>query len=269
MTNRHSSWLLAVAVAVALVLTAPSAAFATEQAPGSDYVALGDSYSAGVGAGDYDRASGVCQRSAVSYPELWAKDHEPSSFAFVACSGARTDDVLADQLDALDHGTDLVSITVGGNNAGFGEVMTTCVLKTEAACTARIDTARGHIADTLPAELDEVYEAVRERAPQARVVVLGYPRFYRLQGTCVVGLSEAKRGAINTAAELLNEVTAKRAADHGFTFVDAAAAFTGHEICSGSSWLHSLSPTRLTDSYHPTAPGQSGGYLPAFTAVAS
>ena len=53
------------------------------------YVALGDSYSSGTGAGSYG-SSGSCKRSANSYPQLWANANGPSSFAFVACSGAVT-----------------------------------------------------------------------------------------------------------------------------------------------------------------------------------
>jgi hypothetical protein len=85
-----------------------------------------------------------------------------------------------------------------------------------------------------------------------------------------VGLSEAERTAINKAADHLNAVTAKRAADHGFTFADVTQAFTGHEICStGTAWLHSVNLLNIGESYHPTAAGQSGGYLPALTAAAS
>ncbi len=264
LTYRPSSWILA----AALVLAVPGVAHATGQEPGTDYVALGDSYSSGVGAGHYDETSGDCERSAVAYPALWANANAPASFAFTACSGARTDDVLSKQLGPLDRETDLVSISVGGNDAGFGEVMATCVALPDASCTSRVAAARGYVGSTLPGRLDQVYRAIGERAPDAEVVVLGYPRFYKLQGSCAVGLSETKRRAINEAAEHINDVMAKRAADHGFTFVDTADVFDGHEICSGSAWLHSLNWARVGDSYHPNAQGHSAGYLPAFDAVA-
>jgi hypothetical protein len=99
------------------------------------------------------------------------------------------------------------------------------------------------------------------------VVVLGYPRFYQLGTTCL-GLSETKRKAINDAADYLDAATAKRAADHGFTFGDVRTTFTGHEICSGSSWLHSVNWLNVGESYHPTAGGQSGGYLPVLNNAA-
>ncbi|WP_434588249.1 SGNH/GDSL hydrolase family protein [Streptomyces sp. A5-4] len=255
-------------LAAALALTGAGAAQAVGQAQSLDYVALGDSYSSGVGAGSYDSGSGSCKRSTRAYPALWAAANSPSTFAFTACSGARTGDVTAGQLAPLGAATDLVSISVGGNDAGFADVMTTCVLQSESACLSRIATARGYVDTTLPGKLDSVYSAISAKAPSARVVVLGYPRFYKLGGGCVAGLSENERTAINGASDYLNAATAKRAADHGYTFAAVAPAFTGHEICSGSPWLHSLNLGNIGESYHPNAAGQSGGYLPVFTAAA-
>ncbi|MEV6160998.1 SGNH/GDSL hydrolase family protein [Streptomyces sp. NPDC052052] len=251
-----------------LALTGTATAHAASSVQGVDYVALGDSYSSGVGSGSYDSASGDCKRSTKAYPALWAAANSPSSFAFTACSGARTGDVTSGQLGSLNASTDLVSISIGGNDAGFADVMTTCVLNSEATCLSRIATARSYVDSTLPGNLDSVYSAIRAKAPSAHVVVLGYPRFYKIGGSCVVGLSDTVRSAINSAADYLNAATAKRAADHGFTYVDVAGGFTGHEICSGDSWLHSLNWLNIGESYHPTAAGQSGGYLPALTSAA-
>ncbi|MCM2390292.1 SGNH/GDSL hydrolase family protein [Streptomyces albipurpureus] len=253
-------------LSAALALTGASQAQAAESAAALDYVALGDSYSSGVGAGSYDSASGACKRSAKAYPRLWAAANSPSTFSFTACSGARTSDVTAGQLGPLNSATDLVTISIGGNDAGFADTMTTCVLQSETACVNRVNEARAYIDGTLPARLDSVYQAIRAKATTARVVVLGYPRFYKLNGTCIAGLSERERAAINGAADHLNATTAKRAADHGYAFGDVTPAFTGHEICSGASWLHSLNLLSIGDSYHPTAAGQSGGYLPVLNA---
>jgi len=232
-----------------------------------DYVALGDSYSSGVGSGSYISSSGDCKRSTLAYPSLWASAHSPASFSFTACSGARTGDVLANQLGPLNSSTDLVSISIGGNDAGFSDVMTTCVLQSESTCLNRIATARSYVDTTLPGKLNSVYDAIKAKAPAAHVVVLGYPRFYKIGGSCVVGLSDKVRGAINDAADYLNAATAKRAANHGFSFGDVSGAFTGHEICSGSAWLHSLNWLNIGESYHPFAAGQSGGYLPVLNAL--
>ncbi len=128
--------------------------------------------------------------------------------------------------------------------------MTTCALQGESACLARIAKARAYIQQTLPGQLDQVYDAIDSRAPAAEVVVLGYPRFYKLGGSCSVGLSEKSRAAINAAADDINTVTAKRAADHGFTFGDVNTTFAGHELCSGAPWLHSVT-FPVENSYHP------------------
>ncbi|MDT9686174.1 SGNH/GDSL hydrolase family protein [Streptomyces sp. TRM76323] len=261
-TSRVAALASSLLLGAALTLTGAGAAQADSSAAAVDYVALGDSYSSGVGAGAYDSASGSCKRTPRAYPALWAAANAPSSFAFTACSGARTADVTAGQLGPLNSGTDLVSLTVGGNDAGFADVMTTCVLQSEATCIQRVNEAKAFVDTTLPGRLDTVYRAIRGKAPSARVVVLGYPRFYQLNGTCVAGLTENERRAINGAADHLNAATAKRAADHGFTFGDVVPTFTGHEICSGSAWLHSVNWLNIGESYHPTAAGQSGGYLP-------
>lgn len=158
-----------------LALTGAGVAQAKESAAAVDYVALGDSYSSGVGAGSYDSASGDCKRSTRAYPALWKAANNPASFAFTACSGARTGDVTAGQLGPLNSATDLVSISIGGNDAGFADVMTTCVLQSEATCLNRIATARAYVDSTLPGKLDSVYSAISAKAPSARVVVLGYP----------------------------------------------------------------------------------------------
>ncbi|MFE1176245.1 SGNH/GDSL hydrolase family protein [Streptomyces sp. NPDC058773] len=251
----------------ALALTGASAAASAQLPTATGYVALGDSYSSGVGAGSYDSGSGSCKRSTKAYPALWAAAHSPSSFRFTACSGARTGDVLSSQMAPLSSSTGLVSISIGGNDAGFADTMTTCALQGESACLARVAQARTYITNTLPGRLDGVYDAISDKAPAAHVVVLGYPRFYKLSGTCIAGLSEKSRAAINAAADHINDVTAKRAADHGFTFADVNATFSGHELCSGSAWLHSVTFPVL-ESYHPTAAGQSGGYLPVFASAA-
>ncbi|MFF6812738.1 SGNH/GDSL hydrolase family protein [Streptomyces sp. NPDC012403] len=253
-------------LAVTTALTGAATAQASQQAAAGGYVALGDSYASGVGAGSYTSDSGDCKRSTKAHPYLWAAANSPSSFHFTACSGARTGDVLSGQLGPLSTSTGLVSISVGGNDAGFADVMTTCVLQSDSSCLSRIATARAYVDSTLPGRLDSVYSAIRDRAPNARVVVLGYPRFYRL-GTSCVGLSETKRKAINDAADYLDNAIARRAGAHGFTFGDVRTTFTGHEICSGSSWLHSVDWFNIGNSYHPTAAGQSGGYLPVLDAA--
>ena len=266
--SRFTAYVTSLLLAIGLALTGAATAQASQLAAGTGYVALGDSYSSGVGSGSYISSSGDCKRSTKAYPYLWQAAHSPSSFSFLACSGARTGDVMSGQLGTLSSSTGLVSITIGGNDAGFSDVMTTCVLQSESSCLSRIATAKAYVDSTLPGQLDTVYSAISSRAPSAHVVVLGYPRFYKLGGSCLTGLSDTKRAAINGAADYLDSAIAKKAAGHGFTFGDVRATFTGHEICSGDSWLHSLEWLNIGESYHPTAAGQSGGFLPVLTGSA-
>ncbi|MFI6864249.1 SGNH/GDSL hydrolase family protein [Streptomyces sp. NPDC050421] len=252
---------LLLAAAAALGMAQPASAAA------GGYVALGDSYSSGVGAGSYLSDSGDCRRSTKSYPYLWAAANSPSSFAFVACSGATTSSVASGQLGSLSSSTSLVSVTAGGNDVGFADVMQDCVLSGEATCVASVNTAVGQMNNTLPSRLGSLYASIHSRAPQAHVVVLGYPRFYKIGGSCIAGLTEKERTAINNASDVLNGVIAKQAANAGFTFSSVVDEFTGHELCSGDAWIHSVS-IPVYNSYHPKAVGQSNGYLPAFRSVA-
>ncbi|MFJ4802924.1 SGNH/GDSL hydrolase family protein [Streptomyces murinus] len=252
---------------LALGLGFTQAASAQAASNSGGYVALGDSYASGVGAGSYISSSGDCDRSTNSAAYLWNAAHKPTSFAFNACSGATTDDVMANQLGSLNSSTSLVSISIGGNDAGFASVMQTCVLNSDSTCLSAIASAKSYITNTLPGKLDTVYNAIHSKAPNARVVVVGYPRFYLLGQVCL-GLSDTKRSAINGAADTLDSTIQSRVSAHGFAFGDVRSAFSSHEICSSSSWLHSLNVLDLTESYHPTAAGQSGGYLPALTDAA-
>jgi lysophospholipase L1-like esterase len=232
------------------------------------YAALGDSYSSGVGTNNYIASSGSCRRSNQSAAALWAAQHA-AAFTFAACSGARTGDVLNNQLGGLTAATTLVSISIGGNDAGFTTVLENCILQSNSGCRTSVDNAKAYAQNTLPGLLDNVYGTIRGRAPNAHVVVLGYPRFYQLGGSCVVGLSDTKRGYINGGADTLDTVIAAAAGRHGFTFADVRTAFAPHEICSSSSsWLHSLDWTDLDESYHPTPAGYASGYLPVLTANA-
>jgi lysophospholipase L1-like esterase len=251
---------LALAVPVAIGFAAPA------YAAGIRYAALGDSYSSGVGTGNYDPASGACERSPQSYAPLWAAAHAVASFAFAACGGATTDDVRANQLSGLSAGTTLVTITIGGNDAGFATVLTTCLLGTDAICDAAVGTARAYATTVLPGKLDRTYAAIRSHAPNARLVVLGYPRLFELTASCgLLGMSLHKRTTLDQGADALAGVTAGRAAAAGATFVDARPGFAGHGICASSAWINGLT-LPVTDSFHPKVSGYRYGYLPALTA---
>lgn len=265
--SRIASCASAFVVAAACAFAGPTTAPAAPGRAALHYVALGDSYSAGVGAGSYLTSGTDCKRSSLAYPVLWAAAHA-ASFSFTACNGAGTSEVMAEQLGPLSPRTDLVSISVGGSDSGYARVMATCVLPGTTACMSAIARAHSSMDGALPAGLDRLYSAIRSKAPAARVVVVGYPHFYQLHGTCRGGLHDTERAALNEAVDHLDSVIAKLAADHGFTFADVRTAFAGHEICSANPWLRSVDWLNLTESYHPTASGQSLGYLPLLTNAA-
>lgn len=252
----------AATAALSLVLTAAPASAAV------NYVAMGDSYSSGLGAGNY--SGGSCDRSSHAYAQLWATANAPASFAFVACSGATTTDVINNQLSALSSATTLVSITIGGNDVGFSSVMTTCVLSSTSTCVNAVNQAEAQARSQLPGALSTLFGDISARAPNATVVVMGYPEFYDLSksSTCI-GLSTTDRVALDGGADVLDSVIQAAAAGRaGFVYAEVRPAFAGHEICDSSSWLHSVDWFNLSDSYHPTASGQSGGYYPVFSAAA-
>ncbi|GAA1966735.1 SGNH/GDSL hydrolase family protein [Catenulispora subtropica] len=258
-------------VVLAAVLTAGTTLMATTASAsgGANYVALGDSYSSGVGAGSYISSSGNCLRSTNAYSQLWANSHSPASYVSVACSGATTQDVLNNQLSALSPSTTLVSITIGGNDVGFANTMQTCVLGSTSDCLNAINAATAQANSILPGRLASTYAAIRSAAPNARVVVLDYPEFYDLSNSWICpGLSTTDRKALNNAADLLDSIIQTQANNAGFSFADVKGRFQGHELCDFfNEWLHSVNISDVTESYHPTADGHSGGYLPAMTAI--
>ncbi|AOR34325.1 lipase [Streptomyces fodineus] len=265
--TRTAACSAALVLATACLVAAPGTGQAAPRTAPVGYVALGDSYSAGLGAGDYLPTGTNCKRSGRAYPVLWASAHKMAAFAFAACNHARTSDVLSGQLGTLGAGTRLVTLTVGGMDAGFGVVMTTCALGGTSRCLSAVAAARATVDRSLGDSLDRLYSAIRDRAPGARVVVLGYPHLYHLRGACEVGLQDTARAALNEGVDHLDALIARRAAAHGFAFADVRGAFAGHEICSAAPWLHSVDVLAPTESYHPTAPGQSLGYLPVLDRV--
>ena len=230
-----------------------------------NYVALGDSYSSGVGAGG---TSGSCGQSPNAYPALWAKASSPASFKFAACSGATTTDVVNRQLSALSPSTTLVSVTIGGNDAGFSSVLETCVLDSTSSCEKAVSAGEQFVKDTLPARLNTMLAGIRAHAPGAKVIVLGYPDFYDTSASFCLGLSAADHQVLDAAANDLDSALQGAAVASGDTFADVRGGFSGHELCDGTNWLNSVT-LPLDNSYHPTATGQKSGYLPALSAAAA
>jgi lysophospholipase L1-like esterase len=231
-----------------------------------NYVALGDSYSSGTGTRDYSLNSG-CQRGPYAYPALIKADRPGTNLTFVACSGAKTGDVLANQVQSLNSTTNIVTITIGGNDAGFSSVITKCAQPWPVNCDGDITNAQNYINNTLPGQLNSVYTQIKSRAPNAVVIVLGYPRLF-MGVDCNAGtfFSTSEMTRLNQTADILKNVTAGRAAAYSFTFKDAIPGFTGHAVCSSTEWLNGLS-NPISDSYHPNRSGHKLGYEPLVRSI--
>jgi lysophospholipase L1-like esterase len=240
--------LIAAVAAVIGVVTAAGPASAATQ-PG--YVALGDSYASGVGTRTYFDTS--CDRSVYAYSELLAS-RLGLALNLQACSGAKTSDVLANQVAALSASTQYVTISVGGNDIGFSGVIEKCALPLY-NCTGDITKAEALITSTLPGALDNVYTQIHTRAPNAKVVVVGYPRLFNgVECNVLARLSPTEQGQLNAGADQLDTAIKARAVAHGFTFLDPRSAFTGHAVCDSVEWLNGLS-NPVSESYHPNRDG--------------
>jgi lysophospholipase L1-like esterase len=249
------------------VLVAALAGTASASA-GERYVALGDSFSSGTGTRTYFDSN--CQRSVYAYPSLVDTQRANTDLVFAACSGARTGDVLANQVSSLTTGTRWVTITIGGNDAGFSSVITECAQPSWSSnCNAAIDGAQNYIRYTLPAKLDQVYASIKSRSPSATVIVLSYPRLF-MGVDCNAGtwFSSDEMTRLNATADLLRDKTRERviAAGTNFRFQDAIPGFVGHAVCSSTEWVNGLS-NPLGESYHPNRTGHSAGYAPLVRAV--
>jgi lysophospholipase L1-like esterase len=252
--------------AVVLLLAAFPALFAAAaRAAAYSYVALGDSYSSGVGTNSYTLSS-ACKRSVYAYPYVYTQKHPGTSLTFAACSGAKTSDVLATQAQSVTSTTTLVTMTIGGNDIGFADLIYQCTLSN---CSSALDSTRANLEARLGASLDNVYSTVKSRAAfGATIVVLGYPRVFSGTGCFgTFGISSTERAKANALADALDQVTATHAAARGVTYKSAIGAFTGHAVCSSSSWLNGLNLLNTGESYHPNRNGHNAGYVPLVTAV--
>jgi len=232
------------------------------QAAAPAYVALGDSYASGTGTRSYISDGTSCQRSTQAYPSLIAAARG-YVLNFRACSGATIPDVTTTQLSALTPATTYVTISVGGNDAGFASVLTECALPGWASnCNGRIDTAQAFVNNTLPAQLSTLYSSIRARSPYAKVVVVGYPRIFMGEDcNAFTWFSPAEEARLNQMADLINTRTAAAASAAGFSFANPTAAFTGHAVCDNPEWINGLS-SPIGESYHPKAAGHASGYTP-------
>ena len=252
--RRRSALALAV---FALALASTSALPASSSPQRFVYDALGDSFSAGSGAA---AAQDTCGRNDLAYPHVLDGRMRIALDDFVACGGATIPSMLATQMTALGPGTDLVTVSIGGNDIGWARVVTACLIGAEEQCAQAVATTSDAITNELPAGLDAAYTQIRAAAPNAHVVITGYPRLFSPEHGDFVPLpqvpatiSVAEQELLNDGADLLNAVIADAAADHGFQFVDVTSRFIGHGVNAPQAWLTGLDqPVPL----HPTATGQ-------------
>ncbi|MDJ0339505.1 SGNH/GDSL hydrolase family protein [Cryobacterium sp. PH31-O1] len=224
------------------------------------YVALGDSFTAGQGAPPYVTDGTACLRSKrASYPTFAAFVSAYRLTSNRACSGASTADVPA-QLLGVSPGTTLVTLTVGGIDAGSNIVLAACASDpTNVVCLGAIDNSVAQLGLLAP-KLVGAYTAVATALPQAKIAVLSYPRQFK-PGFSPLG------DVLNRATDALNTVIAGSVAAMAtprIRFVDASQEFAGHGIGSRVAYfaLDPLNPLAPAN-FHPNALGNSLGYTRA------
>jgi lysophospholipase L1-like esterase len=270
--------LLASAAAIAalgLVLTSTVASAASAAEPPA-YVALGDSYSAASGVLPPDPgAPPLCLRSARNYPHVIAS-RTRARLVDVTCGAAETKHFttaqypgVPPQLDAVGADTDLVTMTIGGNDGGvFIGAILACglagvsTLGHGSPCRDRYgssfaDTVR---TATYPA-LVSALRAVRAKAPNAEVAILGYPWILPPTGGCFTKMPVAT-GDVPYLRELqttLNDAISRAAAETGATYVDVSGASEGHDACEpiGVRWIEPVLQTTNPVVVHPNALGEA------------
>ncbi|MFB6889018.1 SGNH/GDSL hydrolase family protein [Kitasatospora sp. NPDC056327] len=285
----------ALGAALALTATATGAHAAPATAP-HRYVALGDSYAAG--AGVPAQSAGLCLRSDHNYGRLVAAALGAAAHRDVTCAAAKVESVTRaqydafvrvndPQIDAVTADTDLVTLGIGGNDLGdsdigIGDVIATCIAGAVVnplgtPCTdvyrngrwdwsgwsgwswqygrddlaARIDETAPRLADTV--------RRLRAKAPNARILLVGYPSVLPSDGaSCVLRQPIAPRDIpyLHDVLERLNGMLRATAAATGGTYVDTAAPTRGHDVCSDDRWIEGALPGSPAVPFHPNAAGQ-------------
>lgn len=264
-----------VAPAVALVLVAAGATACEGESPppvqGLVYAALGDSYTAAPWIPK--PSSEGCIRSDHNYPHLVARSLQDVRFADVSCGGATTESVLqsqvqADQvqppqIDAVTAETDIVTVGLGANDLDFStKAVLECVALTEhdpdgALCEDANDGKIPRLLERIQDRLVEVLDAIQDRAPDARILVVGYPHLLPHAGGCPKRLPLAKGDVhfVRESFESLIDTVEAAARKADVEYVDVATASQHHDICSPHPWINGADQKRRSKEgapYHPT-----------------
>ncbi|MGH7868413.1 MAG: SGNH/GDSL hydrolase family protein [Candidatus Dormibacteraceae bacterium] len=266
----RNSAVLLVAVFAGLLNPIAAQAASLSQTAASSYVALGDSYASGRGAPAFIRDTSPgkedsCYRSAnASYSGIYAQMIGLPDFSLGACSGATTQDVLLQsssgvpaQIESLSASTRLVTLSIGGNDADFSEILVDCVLSLQ-SCEGEFPD-ESQLIDSLQAPLTKTYLAIKDRAPRAAVMVFTYPQIIPADRSCLttINLGSADRIWLRERASQLNQVIRDSAARAKVGVLDEENAFAGHELCSSQPWAHGEVITDPGESFHPTITGNA------------
>ncbi|MFE7440936.1 ricin-type beta-trefoil lectin domain protein [Streptomyces chartreusis] len=233
---------------------------------GLDYVALGSSFAAGPGIPPVQAGSGAaaCARSANNYPSIVARE-TGTNLTDVSCSGATTANVLTvsqggqpPQVQAVTPNTHVVTITIGGNDVDYlGSINAySCQTAGGANCRSVDQNAINQTFPAMAGRIENVVDAVRSAAPQARVYLVNYFTILPDSGLCTnVPLTGDQAAFERSIASRLADATAAAAAATGATLVDLADASRGHDACATTPWVESYRPTAGRSTYHPNEAG--------------
>ena len=245
------------------------------------FVALGDSYTAAPYVYLTDVANG-CLRSNGNYPALLAQRLGVAKHVDVSCSGATSKDLFGrqgtfqqqtvpPQLAAVTRDTDLVTLGIGGNDFGlFGSLVGTCPISgPQGRIFAPSDGVRCGQVDLRKASADvrrigalitRDLRAIHRKAPEATVVLVGYPRILDPSRSCPKVLPVAPRDtiALDAVTRSLSRQMRAAADRTGSVFVDLYAASKGHDVCAGKdAWVNGVrTDTSRAAALHPFAEEQ-------------
>lgn len=245
-------------------------------ANGPSYVAMGDSAAAAPLVPTQGMPRG-CLKSTNNYPSVLARRIGAVTFTDVTCSGARTEDLASrsqptrsgpvpPQLEAVRADTRLVTITIGGNDIGLSTNAASCVRTSleERPCSADfvvdgVDTVSQAI-DAKAADWAALIDAVRVKAPDARIVLVGYGAYIRPQG-CFPAEPINPVDAAYFAAKLdeLDVRQQRVAADEGVDYFDLRSLSAGHDLCADPAerYFEGFRPANPAAPLHPNGMGAS------------
>lgn len=226
------------------------------------YTVMGDSYSAGSGGGG---EAFPCYQSPNGYGNKYAAE-TGKVMANLACYGASIPNVIEFQVPLIPSTTKLITLTVGANDIGSGQVQTACLTAPQSpSCTAALSASLKKMTE-LPKQIKTLVRSIKTAVPTAKIALVGYPRLFEPNNMSLAGYSAEQVQAakvMNGAADLLNATLAYSALSNGARFVPVAWAFSGHGIPSTDQWL--VGPGVVPDPFvfHPTTSGYLFGYTAA------